>query len=160
MHLKVRRHYKIKTQTLWSALPQKAWDIRADLLRRLAWKRKAALSSITACSSLSTESWVLQPDEGLPAQLSDTGGSSLPTGRVNLKGKEAGNFPHLKLSHLGQQLPNCVLPLLAQSYSVCYEKLLKHYLLFLLALSPLFENSAVSIQAEILREKEELDLDD
>lgn len=34
------------------------------------------------------------------------------------------------------------------------------YLLFLLALSPAFENSAVSIQAQRLREKEELDLDD
>lgn len=103
MYLKVMQYYKIKTQTLWWALALRDWDTRADLLRRLAWKRKAALSSMTACSSWSTESWVPQPDQWLPAQLS--GHRWLFTAywqSRSLKGKEAGNLPHLKLSHLGQ----------------------------------------------------------
>lgn len=114
-----------KIKTLWSALPLKDWDTRTDLLRRMAWRRQAALCSMTACSSLCTESWVLQPHGWLPGQLS--GHRWLFTAHwqsESLKGKDAENLSHLKLSHSGQQLPYRVPSLLIQS-SVCYEKLLK-----------------------------------
>lgn len=122
MHLKIRKWPKIKTQTLWSVLPLKDWDIRTDLLRRMAERRQAELSSRTACK---LEYRKLQPHEWLPGQLS--GHRWLFTAHwqsESLKGKEAGNLSHLKLSHLGQELPYCVPSLLTQS-SVCYQKLLK-----------------------------------
>lgn len=81
-----------------------------------------ALSSRTACK---LEYRKLQPHEWPPGQLS--GHRWLFTAHwqsESLKGKEAGNLSHLKLSHLGQELPYCVPSLLTQS-SVCYQKLLK-----------------------------------
>lgn len=161
MHLKVRKWPKIKTQTLWSALPLKDWYTRTDLPRRLAWERKAVLSSMTACSSLSAESWVLQPDEWLPGQLS--GHRWLFTAHwqsEHLKGKEVENL-HTWSFHIWANSFHILSFLSWPKATLCAMKSYwSRCLFFLLALSPPFENSAVSIQTERLREKEELDLND
>ena len=118
--LKVRKRFETKAQTLWPAMLLKDWDIRRDLMRILVWRRKAALKSVTAHSSSSTESWVF-PTQWRTAKTAVRTEVSLhcPTGSNLFREMKQGMG---NLSQLGQQLQYCAASS-GQSNSVWYGKL-------------------------------------